>query len=160
MYSSQLSQQSPYHNQANEFPYQPEFNNNWTKLSHKHDRSAQDETETKTKHSKENEHWLNQTSTSTCYTALLEEKREDHQQNPVLKPPPINITDVKNILPLTKLLEQTEKQQHEIKALAGNQVKVHPKISEAYGTIVKTWLRNAWNSTPTNLKKKEVTEQC
>jgi hypothetical protein len=31
----------------------------------------------KTKHSKESEYWLNQTSISNCNTALLEEERED-----------------------------------------------------------------------------------
>jgi hypothetical protein len=35
MYSSQPSQQSQYHTQANAFPSQPELNNNWTKVSHK-----------------------------------------------------------------------------------------------------------------------------
>jgi hypothetical protein len=48
-----------------------------------------------------------------------------------------NLTDVKNISPLIQLLEQIAKQQYEIKALADNQVKVQPKTSESYRTIIK-----------------------
>jgi hypothetical protein len=51
-----------------------EFSNNWAKLSYKRGRSAQDKIETKIKHSKESEHWLNQSSTSNRYTALLATK--------------------------------------------------------------------------------------
>jgi hypothetical protein len=99
---------------------QPELNNNWTKVSYK---------------SKEGEHWLNQTSTSSPYTALLEEESEDQQQKAspenTPKPPPISITDLTNISLLIQLLEQIAKQQKEIKALTGNQVKVQPKTSES-----------------------------
>jgi hypothetical protein len=80
MYSSQPSEQSQYLAQANVFPPQPEFNNNWTEVSYKRDRSTQDETEGEAKHYKEREHWLNQTSTSNRYTALLVEESEDQQQ--------------------------------------------------------------------------------
>jgi hypothetical protein len=52
--------------------------------------------------------------------------------------PSIYITGIKNISPLIHLLEQRAKQQYEIKAFADNQVKVQPKISECYGTTVKT----------------------
>jgi hypothetical protein len=68
-----------YHTQANAFPSQQELNNNWTKVSHTRGRSAQYETETKAKHSKEDEHRLNQISTSNRYTALLEQESEDQQ---------------------------------------------------------------------------------
>jgi hypothetical protein len=54
------------------------------------------------------------------------------------KPPPIYISDVKNISPLIQLLEQIEKQQCEITALTENQVKVKPKTSESYRTIIKS----------------------
>jgi hypothetical protein len=53
------------------------------------------------------------------------------------KPPPIYITDVKNILPLIQLLEEIAKQQYEIKALAENQIKVLLQTSESYRTIIK-----------------------
>jgi hypothetical protein len=53
------------------------------------------------------------------------------------KPTLINITDLKNISPLIQLLEQTASQQYKIKALVDNQVKVQPKTSESYRTIIK-----------------------
>jgi hypothetical protein len=51
---------------------QPELNDNWAKVSYKRGRSTQEETERGAKHTNESEHWLNQTSTSNRYTALLE----------------------------------------------------------------------------------------
>jgi hypothetical protein len=41
MYSSQPSKQSQYHAQANGFPSQLKYKNNWTKFSYKQGRSAQ-----------------------------------------------------------------------------------------------------------------------
>jgi hypothetical protein len=109
---------------------QPELNDNWTKTSYKRRRSTQEGTEREAKHAKESEHWLNQTSTSNRYTALLEEESEDKQQKAgpenTPKPPPIYITDVQNISPLIQLLDQMSKQHYEIKALADNQVKFQP----------------------------------
>jgi hypothetical protein len=46
--------------------------------------SAQIETERKTKHSKEIEYWLNKTSTSNHYIALLDEESEEQQHKLVL----------------------------------------------------------------------------
>jgi hypothetical protein len=109
------------------YSYKPELNNNWAKLSYKRGRSTQEGTEIEAKHTKEREYWLNQASTSSRYTDLLEEESEDQQQKAgpenTPKPPPVYITDVKNISPLIQLLEQIAKQQYEIKALADNQVK-------------------------------------
>jgi hypothetical protein len=51
-------------------------NNSWITVSYKQCRAAQNETEPKTKHSKESEPWFNQRSTSNCYTALREEESE------------------------------------------------------------------------------------
>jgi hypothetical protein len=45
------------------------------------------------------------------------------------KRPQVYVTDLKNISPLIQLSEQIVKQQHEIKALADNQVKVQPNTS-------------------------------
>jgi hypothetical protein len=74
------------------YSFQPELNKNWTKVSYKRGRSTQEETEREAKHAKENEHWLNQTSTSNRYTALLEEECKDQQQKEgpgnTRKPPP------------------------------------------------------------------------
>jgi hypothetical protein len=69
MHSSQPSQ---YHTQTSAFPCQPELNDNWTEISsevHQH--------KMKLKQTKESEHWLNQTSTSNRYTALLEEESDN-----------------------------------------------------------------------------------
>jgi hypothetical protein len=119
-------------------PSQPELNDNWTKVSYKRGRSTQQGTEREAKQSK---HWLNQTSTTNPYTAPLEEESEDQQQKAgpekTTKPPPIHITDITNISPLTQLLQQIATQQYEIKALAHNQVKVQPKTSESYRTVTK-----------------------
>jgi hypothetical protein len=49
---------------------QPELNDNWTKVSYKRGRSTQEGTKSVAKHTKESEHWLNQTSTSNRYSAL------------------------------------------------------------------------------------------
>jgi hypothetical protein len=50
------------------------------------------------------------------------------------KLPQIYLTDVKNISQLIQLLEQIAKQQYEIK--------VQPKPSETYRSIMKPWLRS------------------
>jgi hypothetical protein len=114
--------------QANAFPSQIELNNNWTKVSYKRGRSAQDKTEIRTKRNKDSEYWLSHTSTSNRYTTLLQEENEDqqHKTGPENTPkPPIYIKGDKNISPLIQPLEQ-----YEIKALADNQVKVQSKTSE------------------------------
>jgi hypothetical protein len=120
---------------------QPELNDNWTEVSYKRGRSTQEESEREAKHAKESKHWLNQTFTSNCCTALLEEESENQQQKAgpenTPKPLPIYITDVHSVSPLIQLLEQIAKQQYEIQALADNQVKVRPKTSESNRTIIK-----------------------
>jgi hypothetical protein len=120
---------------------QPELNDNWTKVSYKRGSSTQKENEKEAKHAKESEYWFNRTSTSSLYTALLEEGSKDQQQKAgpenAPKPPPVYITDVKNISPLIQLLEQIAEQQYEIKAFAYNQVQVRPKTSESYRKIIK-----------------------
>jgi hypothetical protein len=131
MDSSQPSQQSQYHTQASTFPFQQELNSNWTKVSYKQGRSTQDETE-RTKHTKDSKHWLNQTSTSNHYTALLEEKSEDQQHKASLettpKPPPLYITGVKNISPLIQLLEQIAKSNMKLKLLQTISLKFSLKL--------------------------------
>jgi hypothetical protein len=66
----------------------------------------------KAKRSKESEHWLNKTSNSNRYIALLEEESVDQLQagpGNTPEPPLIYITDVKNMSPLIQLLEQIGK---------------------------------------------------
>jgi hypothetical protein len=64
---------------------QPELNDNWTKVAYKRGRSTQQGTEKEAKHAKQSEYWLNQTSTSNRYTALLDEESEDNSRKPVLR---------------------------------------------------------------------------
>jgi hypothetical protein len=120
---------------------QPELNYIWAKVSYKRGRSMQEETDREDKHTKQSEHWLDQTSTSNCYTALAEDESEDKQQKAspenMPKPPPSYTTDVTNISALIQMLEQITIQQYEVKALAHNRVKVQPKTSESYRIIIK-----------------------
>jgi hypothetical protein len=57
--------------------------------------STQEGTEREDNHAKESEHWLSQTSTSNCYSALPEEESEDQQKKAgpetTPKSPPIYI---------------------------------------------------------------------
>jgi hypothetical protein len=80
MYSTHQSQ---YRIPPHVFPSKPELNI-WTKI-YKRGKSAQEETEEKSKHGTESEHWINQTSTSSRYTALLQEEVEDEQHKKALK---------------------------------------------------------------------------
>jgi hypothetical protein len=86
------------------------------------------------KHVEENEHWLNQTSTSNRHTALPEDESEDQQQKAgpenTPKPPPIDIADIKNISPLIQLLEQNSN----MKLKLSHKI---PKTSESCRTIIK-----------------------
>jgi hypothetical protein len=59
---------------------QPELNDNWTKVSYKRRRLTQEETEREAKHTKERDHRLNESSTFSHYTALVEEESEEQQQ--------------------------------------------------------------------------------
>jgi hypothetical protein len=100
-----VSQISP----TNAFPSQQELNDNWTKVLYERGKLKQEESEREAKHTIESEHWLNQTSTSNRYIAMLEEESEDQQRRAgpenMKKPPPIYKTDVKNISLLIQLLK-------------------------------------------------------
>jgi hypothetical protein len=79
MYPSQPSCQSQYHTQTKAFPSQQELNNNWTKVSYKRGRSTQGKTERETKQTKGSVPCLNQTSTSSRYTALEESENQQRK---------------------------------------------------------------------------------
>jgi outer membrane cobalamin receptor len=111
--------------------YSQQESSNWTKVLYERGRSTQEETE------REAKHWINQTSTSNRYTALLEEENEEqHKAGPenLPKPPSIYIPDVKIISPLIQLSEQIAKQQYEIKALQDNQSNV-----KKYALLHQPW---------------------
>ena len=97
-------------------------------------RNTQNESEHKSKQSKE-DYWLNP---SNRYAPLANDDIDDQQDtDKTPKPPPIFITGVKVISPLVQLLDTISKQQYEIKALANDEIKVQPKTTESYRTIVK-----------------------
>jgi hypothetical protein len=87
--------------QAIAFLSQSELNNNGTKVSYKQDRSPQDETQTKTKHSTGSEYWLNQPFTSSCFTVILDAGSEDkgHKTSPENIPQAVSnhVTGIKNV---------------------------------------------------------------
>jgi hypothetical protein len=53
---------------------QPQLNDNWTKVSYKRVRSAQEGSEREAKHAKESQHWLSR------YTALEEESADQQPE--------------------------------------------------------------------------------
>jgi hypothetical protein len=55
----------------------------------------------------------------------------------VFKPPPIFVQGVKNIYPLTDLLNAKAKDNYEIKVLNPDQVKIQPLTSVSYMVIIK-----------------------
>jgi hypothetical protein len=70
--------------------------------------------------------------------AESEDQHETADPGNTPKPPPIYVTDVTTVTPIIQLLEQIAYLQNEIKALAGNRVKIQPKTSETYRTITKS----------------------
>jgi hypothetical protein len=115
---------------------QPEPNNGWTGVSYKRSRPAEEEYQRVIKHTKESNHWLNPTSSSSRYSALLDEENglQQQQDGPenTPKPSPVYVSDVTTVSPLIQLLEQIAQQQYEFKALSNNQIKIQPKTSESY----------------------------
>jgi hypothetical protein len=79
--------------------------------------------------------------TSNHYSALSDEDSSEHHQKSKIetipKPPLIFVSNVTTISPLIQLIEHIAKQQYDIKALSGNQIRVQPKTPDAYRTIVK-----------------------
>jgi hypothetical protein len=65
-------------------------------------------------------------------------KRCSH--HPIHPPPatPIFVDGVQNINPLRELLVRIAGDDFELKVLQGNQVKIQPKSSENYSTIIKS----------------------
>jgi hypothetical protein len=141
------------------FSSQSELNNHWTKVSKKRGRPTQEETERNAEQAKESEHWLKQTFTSNHYTALLEEESEDQQQKAspgnAPKPSQIYITDVTNISPLIRLLEQITKQQYETEALTDIRVKVQPRASDSYRTITKNLSQETHGISKLQIKRRK-----
>jgi PAX-interacting protein 1 len=65
------------------------------------------------------------------------DEAQPSQQPPPPRPPPIYVDGVQNINPLRELLFQIAGDDFELKTLQGTDVKIKPKSSTNYSTIVK-----------------------
>lgn len=78
--------------------------------------------------------------TSNKFDVLDTEEQQVEDADPTdrtPKPPPIYVDRVSNIQPLTDLLNKIANGEHLIKVLRNEEVKIQPKTSQAYSTIVK-----------------------
>ena len=84
-------------------------------------------------------YWLGeQLQTNNRYTPLAEETTEETIEGRVQpKPPPIFISNVLNIKPLSKLLNVIAPEKYLVKTLPNDQVRVHSLKSSDYTTIIK-----------------------
>jgi hypothetical protein len=74
------------------------------------------------------------------------------------KPPPIYITDNRNISPLIQLLDQIAKQQYVIKALEDKQVKVQPKTSKILQNNYKNYSREIHGIPHKQIKRRKTSQ--
>jgi len=89
-----------------------------------------------------NDYWLNQPSplNKNRFDALAEEEKEEERvqtKRKTFKAPQIFVAGVQNIQPLKELLVTVTGDDFELKVLNGNQVKIQPKSTEIYTTIIK-----------------------
>jgi hypothetical protein len=117
---------------------QPKADSNWTTVSITNevellDRKPQD----KLNLSKKASTGVTELLHVTAIQSYWKIKVKTISRLPILKPPALCVSDVSTILPLIQLLEQIEKLQYEIKALAGNQVKIQPNTSDSNRIITK-----------------------
>ncbi|KAM0734111.1 Nucleic-acid-binding protein from transposon X-element [Formica fusca] len=89
-------------------------------------------------------YWLSSpVQTSNRFDALEKEDQQTQQteldspEEKMPKPPPIYVDRVSNIQPLTDLLKDTVNGEFEIKILKAEEVKIQPRTTQAYSTIVK-----------------------
>lgn len=121
--------------------YQITADNNWTEIRRKRQRNSPENLSRNLKQTKLNNYWL---STPVPISNRFENlETEDHPETDpstnekLTKPPPIFVDKVNNVQPLIKLLNDHVNNNYEIKVLRNNQVKILPRTSEAYTTIVK-----------------------
>lgn len=121
--------------------YQITADNNWTEIGRKRQRNSPENLSRNLKQTKLNNYWL---STPVPISNRFENlETEDHPETDpstnekLTKPPPIFVDKVNNVQPLIKLLNDHVNNNYEIKVLRNDQVKILPRTSEAYTTIVK-----------------------
>lgn len=130
------------HYPGQNLPTQNPSNDNWTTVENKKKRPRGSPDNRSYKQTKLNDYWLNPTTTNRFEMLDNEQSADINQdvntnQNRENRPPPIFIQGVKNISPLTNLLQTICKDNYEIKVLNNDQVKVQPKNTEAYTSITK-----------------------
>ena len=115
----------------------------WTNVQYKkRPRDTTGNDKAATKQPKLNNYWLNQPplTNENKYAILMEEGSEETQsktQQIAPRAPPIYVAGVQNIHPLKELLLKIAGDDFELKVLQGNQVKIQPKPSKKYSTIIK-----------------------
>lgn len=115
--------------------------NEWSEVSRKRARTSPGST-SKDKQPKTS-NWLRSTEpeviTQNSFDGLDDEVIEirDQKDKKTPKPPPIYVSNVGNINPLTTLLNNIAKNDYVIKVINSEEVKIQPKSSEAYTNIVK-----------------------
>ena len=105
--------------------------------------SSPGETSVKKRQTYIKDYWLNKTIISENPFNLLatDEDTEDNTQKvhveKISKSPPIFVSGVEDIGPLTKLLDEIDGKNYSLKILANNQVKILPSMSEKYLPIIE-----------------------
>ena len=105
--------------------------------------SSPGETSAKKRQTYIKDYWLNKTIISENPFNLLatDEDTEDNTQKvhveKISKSPPIFVSGVEDIGPLTKLLDEIDGKNYSLKILANNQVKILPSMSEKYLPIIE-----------------------
>lgn len=110
--------------------------NDWRTVNRKRQRLSEDQDN---QHSKKQQYWLGESiPTSNRYSSLSEEQMDNGDKPKTEpKPPPIFISEVKNINPLHELLEEIAKDKYTLKSLYNEQVKIQPTESATYTLIIK-----------------------
>ena len=108
----------------------------WQTVNRKRHRNAEDSEPPSTT---KTDYWLGETlRTNNRFSALMDETVEDSpKQSTDPKPPPIFISGVVNIKPLTELLNSLAPNKYLVKTLSNYQVRVQPTESAVYTAIIK-----------------------
>jgi hypothetical protein len=92
-----------------------------------------------------NDYWLNEPHPlNNKFTPLMDAKMKEHTstQQTTPRPPLIFVPGIQNIQPLKELLVTIARVDFEFKVLQDNKVKIQPKLSDKYATIIKALAEN------------------
>ncbi|CAG4981216.1 unnamed protein product [Colias eurytheme] len=116
---------------------------NWKEVTRKKRPNSSPENNGAQKQTKLDSYWLShshQTPTTNRFSSLeVDNEQAENNNTPsnkTNKPPPIFVDKVENIQPLLKTLNEHVHDMFTLKVLTNNQVKIQPKDSETYRTIV------------------------